>query len=76
MRPGILKTGLPLWAEITLILALKALLLWGAKQLWFSQPLTRTYQMTVPQDAIDQRLIGPGDPITPETKRPSDAPRV
>ncbi|TJZ67146.1 hypothetical protein [Chitiniphilus eburneus] len=61
MRAGVLKTGLPLWAEIVLILAIKALLLWGAKQMWFSQPLTRSYQMTVPQETIGEQLIGPAE---------------
>ncbi|WP_148714943.1 hypothetical protein [Chitinolyticbacter meiyuanensis] len=59
MKPGVLRTGLPLWAEITLVLLLKIALLWGAKTLWFSEPLTRTKKMSVPQSAISQQLIGP-----------------
>ncbi|HSC80537.1 MAG TPA: hypothetical protein VLC08_09295 [Chitinolyticbacter sp.] len=76
MRAGILKTGLPLWAEITLVLLLKVALLWGAKALWFAEPLTRTKKMSVPQSAISQQLIGPAAPpqVDPTLSTPGALP--
>lgn len=57
-RSTLLKTGLPLWAEITLIVVVKLCLLWGAKALWFSHPLTHTHQMSVPQEDISRQILG------------------
>ncbi|KZE25274.1 hypothetical protein EV683_11252 [Crenobacter luteus] len=65
-RPALLKTGLPLWLEIVLVLALKAALLWGAWSLWFAQPIAR--HMTVPEPAVSQQLLGqPSAPISHPT---------
>ncbi|AOX99965.1 hypothetical protein BJP62_05520 [Jeongeupia sp. USM3] len=50
------RTGLPLWAEITAMLLIKCLLLYGAWTLWFSAPLAKN--MTVPDAAISQQLLG------------------
>ncbi|WP_035053957.1 cytochrome oxidase putative small subunit CydP [Andreprevotia chitinilytica] len=55
-RRGPLRTSLPLWLEITLILVIKVFLLWGAWKLWFSAPLA--HHMQVPQSAISQQLLG------------------
>ncbi|KAF0814405.1 hypothetical protein IGB42_01306 [Andreprevotia sp. IGB-42] len=57
-RASLFKTGLPLWLEITLIICIKLCLLWGAKQLWFSKPLTHSHQMSVSQDAISRQILG------------------
>ncbi|UXY16985.1 hypothetical protein N8I74_08240 [Chitiniphilus purpureus] len=68
--------GMPLWLEIVLVLVLKAALLAGARTLWFSDPLTRTRQMTVPQARIGQQLLGTreaGAPVHPPP--PGPAPR-
>ena len=71
MTPSILqrrtRRGLPLWLEISVVLTVKLLLLWGAKVLWFSEPLAR--HMTVPESAIEQQLLGtPGRDTSPVHK--------
>ncbi|AXK39986.1 hypothetical protein [Crenobacter cavernae] len=58
------RTGLPLWLEITLVLALKAALLWWAWSLWFAEPVAR--HMTVPEAAVTQKLLG--QPIQNESQ--------
>ncbi|BCL75845.1 hypothetical protein JHS3_15810 [Jeongeupia sp. HS-3] len=50
------RTGLPLWLEITVILLIKCLLLYGAWKLWFAEPMAKN--MTVPDRAINQQLLG------------------
>ncbi|WP_432719709.1 hypothetical protein R0381_000147 [Jeongeupia wiesaeckerbachi] len=58
------RTGLPLWMEITIMLLIKCLLLYGAWRLWFSAPLAK--KMTVPDAAISQQLLG--QPAATETR--------
>lgn len=64
----------PLWRELVVILAVKCLLLWGAKTLWFSDPLAR--HMQVPQEALQQRLLDvPPLPASPPGVPDHVAPR-
>jgi hypothetical protein len=59
------RGGRPLWLEVTVVLLIKAALLWGAWQLWFSHPLAP--HMRAPVDAVGDHLLGPAASGTGES---------
>ncbi|GAB3248196.1 cytochrome oxidase putative small subunit CydP [Chitinimonas naiadis] len=63
-----------LWLELSLIVFLKVLLLYFAKQLWFSQPLAP--HMRVAPERIEQQFFGgKSAPVSPSPEQANDLPR-
>ncbi|HEY9100596.1 cytochrome oxidase putative small subunit CydP [Chitinimonas sp.] len=63
-----------LWLELSLIVILKVLLLYIAKQLWFSQPLAP--HMRVAPERIEQQFFGQAaTPVSPSPEQHNDLPR-